>query len=92
MAARKLSRGRAATTQSVDDTRSRILASELFDATAALMTDARSISVGIFGRKEAERLLMDHKRKKNRLAVLGILLTAEQWRLLGDQLAHEARP
>lgn len=69
-----------------DDVRARILAEELQPAVRALLQDTGSLSVELLGAPEVERLLTEHASKRNQLALLGPLLTAEQWWRLARRL------
>lgn len=62
-----------------DDLRARILAEELQPVVRALLQDAGSLSGELLGAPAVESLLREHASKRNQLALLGPLLTAEQW-------------
>lgn len=73
-----------------DDVRARCLAEELSPVVRSLLQDQGSLSLDLFGAAGVERLLAEHTAQRNQLAVIGILLTAEQWWRLARRLTPPA--
>jgi hypothetical protein len=73
-----------------DELKAGFLSSELAQLTESLIAEQGSMSRVLFGERGVQTLLDRHRQKRDQLAVVGVLLTAEMWQKLAAEIHARA--